>query len=353
MQSGVLGRAVDDISGDIAATARMLDVQLAPKLVAVAARQGGVFKAEQALATGYTRNEIARLQRSGEWVRLRRGVYVERSALPDDDVGRHLLALRGALLALGGCVAASHVTGAVLHGVAMLDPDLSLVHVTRDGGGSSRTAGGIRYHDAALPPGQLAKVDGILTTNAARTVVDLARKLPFDAALVAAESALNLQLTTLAELDDVLAFCVDWPGARRAGRVVAFASPYSESPGETLGRIAFDALGVPQPHQQVYIFDEHGFIARCDYFWEQHHTVGEFDGKLKYVGAKARDNAVLLEKKREDRLRTAGLEVCRFEWGESRNRSESVRHKAFSAFDRAATRQAERSYRCKLQPPAR
>lgn len=328
-------------------------MSLAPKLLATAALQAGVFKAEQALAAGYSRNEIARLQGRGEWVRLRRGVYVERSSLPEDDVGGHLLALRGALLTLGGRVAASHVTSAVLQGVALLDPDLSVLHVNRDGGASSRVTSGIRYHHASLPPSHLTKVDGVLATNAARTVVDLSRQLSFDAALVAAESALNLKLTTLIELDEALAYCVDWPGARKAGRVVAFASPYSESPGETLCRIAFDALGVPQPHQQVYIFDRHGFVARCDYFWEQYHTVGEFDGLVKYVGAKARDNTVLLEKQREDRLRTAGLEVCRFQWGESRNHSESVRHKAFTAFDRAANRQAERSYHFKLQPPAR
>jgi hypothetical protein len=326
---------------------------LAPKLFAVAATQGGVFKAEQALAAGYARSEIAKLQRNGEWSRLRRGIYIERSALPDDDVGRHLLTLRGALLASGGQIAASHVTSAVLQDVALLYPDLSLVHVTRDGGASSRVASGIRYHDAALPPSHLTKIDGVLTTSVARTALDLARKLPFGAALVAAESALNKGLTTLAELDEVLAYCCDWPGARNAGRVVAFASPYSESPGETLGRVAFDALGIPQPHQQVYIFDKFGLIARCDYFWEEFHTVGEFDGKVKYVGAKARDDTVLLEKKREDRLRNAGLEVCRFEWGESRNCSESVRHKTFSAFDRAAKRRDPRDYRFKLQPPGR
>ena len=196
--------------------------------------------------------------------------------MSDDPVARHLLLLRATLLAITATTsAASHASSALLFDIAQLDPDLSLVHITRDGGASSRMSGRIFYHDACLPPGHLTKVDGVLATTAARTVVDLARSLPFDAALVAAESALNLKLTTLAELDEVLAYCVDWPGARKAGRVVAFASPYSESPGETLGRIAFDALGVPQPHQQVYIFDRYGFIARCDYFWEHFRTVGE------------------------------------------------------------------------------
>lgn len=323
-------------------------------LAANASAQAGLFTAAQALTAGHTSDEIARRRRSGEWVRLRHGIYVERTLVPDDPVAKHLLQLRATLLALTTrTAAASHLSSAVLLDVAMLDTDLSLVHVTRDDGPSSRLSRGVAYHHAALPAGHLTKVDGILATNAARTVVDLARRASFQAALVAAESALNKSLTTLPELDEMLVNCVDWPGARNAARVIAFASPYSETPGESLGRLAFDALGVPQPHQQVYIFDKFGLIARCDYFWEEFHTVGEFDGKVKYVGAKARDDTVLLEKKREDRLRNAGLEVCRFEWGESRNCSESVRHKTFSAFDRAAKRRDPRDYRFKLQPPGR
>jgi len=57
----------------------------------------------------------------------------------------------------------------------------------------------------------------MLATSATRTVIDLAGRTSFEAALVAAESALNKGLTTLAELDEVLGYCVDWPGPRNAG----------------------------------------------------------------------------------------------------------------------------------------
>jgi len=133
--------------------------------------------------------------------------------------------------------------------------------------------------------------------------------------------------------------------------VLAFASPYSETPGETIGRIAFDALDVPAPDQQVLIFDEQGFVGRCDYYWEKHHTVGEFDGELKYAGDGIRDGVLLHEKEREDRLREAGIEVFRIGWRESPAQSASVRRKAFAAFDRAARSTARRTYRFKRQPP--
>lgn len=317
----------------------------------MAAAQGGVFTAAQAFAAGYNADEISRLRRSGAWVRLRRGVYAERWVIPDDEEALHRLRFRAALLTLKGPVAASHITGAIMYGFALLEPDLSLVHLTREDIGSSRTEADIRHHDASLPLAHLTKLDEVLATSAARTAVDLGRVTIHEAALVATESALNKEFCTLRELREVMEYCKDWPGARNAGRVVAFASPYSESAGETLGRIAFDELGVPLPDQQVLIYDRAGFVGRCDYFWKDRHTVGEFDGKLKYIGENAEDDPLYKEKKREDRLREAGLEVFRIGYAESRAKSPSVRRKAFAAFKRADESSRDRTYRFKLQPP--
>ncbi len=328
-----------------------LRVNLPPPLAAQAAAQGGPFTTAQALAAGFDEREILRRRKTGTWTRLRRGVYVETALVSDDEVLHHLLHFRAALLCLQAPVTASHITSAALHRVALLDPDFSLVHITREGSGSARIEAGIQHHDAALPASQLTKVDGLVTTSAARTVLDLARELPFDAGLIAAESALNKRLTTKSELRELLEYCLDWPGARTAGRVVAFASPYSESPGESMGRIAFDELGVPPPSQQVLIFDACGFVARSDFCWEEHRTVGEQDGRLKYVGENATADVLYREKLREDRLRAAGLEVFRFGWQESYRRSPSLRSKAFAAFDRAARSPAPRYLRFQRQPP--
>jgi hypothetical protein len=325
--------------------------QLIAKLAALAAAQGGPFTTAQAREAGYDLREIARLLRAGTWVRLRRGVYIERRVLPEDPAGRHLMLLRAALLSLKPTVAASHLTGATVHQVTLLDPDFSLVHITREGIGSSRTEAGVCHHDAALPAHHLTKIDGIVVTNVARTVLDLARTESFDAALVAAESALNKGCTTLAELRDVLNYCVDWPGARQAGRVVSFASPYSESAGESVARIAFDFLGLPPPSQQVDIFDAKGHIGRSDFFWEEHRTVGEFDGRLKYVGDDVDPDVLYKEKQREDRLRDGGAEVFRIGWAESMARSPSIRHKALAAFARAARSGVHPSLRFKHQLP--
>jgi hypothetical protein len=320
-----------------------------PQLAVLATAQGGPFTTAQARAVGYGDREIYRKLVTRQWSRLRREIYVEAALLCDNAAIRHIMDLRAALLCLKGPIAASHVTSATLHQIALLDPDFSLVHITREKAGSSRTESGVRHHDAALPPGQLTTVGGLLVTSAARTVVDLARTLSFEAGLVAAESALNRGLVSPAELREIMSCCLDWPGARAAGRVVSFASCHSESPGESLSRIAFEAVRLPPPRQQVEIYDSRGFIARADFYWEEQRTVGEFDGRLKYAG----DSAALYdEKRREDRLRDAGVEVFRFGWMEVQGRPQSIRHKALAAFDRAARYGAHPNLRFKFRPDA-
>lgn len=54
--------------------------------------------------------------------------------------------------------------------------------------------------------------------------------------------------------------------------------------------------------------DAEGFIGRTDFFWPELGVIGEFDGDAKYLdenllGGQSTQEAVLAEKKREDRLR--------------------------------------------------
>jgi very-short-patch-repair endonuclease len=120
--------------------------------------------------------------------------------------------------------------------------------------------------------------------------------------------------------------------------VVAFASNGSESPGESLARIAFERLGLPQPRQQVAVRDAVGLIGRVDFLWDQHRTIGEFDGRLKYDGD--RSETLYDEKRREDRLREAGFEVVRFGWADVQGEAKPLGRRLLAAFARAARRAA-------------
>ncbi len=112
----------------------------------------------------------------------------------------------------------------------------------------------------------------------------------------------------------------------------------SESPGESLARIAFERLGLPQPRQQVGVRDARGIIGRVDFLWDQHRTIGEFDGRLKYDGKPI--ETLYDEKHREDRLREAGFEVVRFGWADVQGEALGLGRRLVAAFARAARRGA-------------
>jgi hypothetical protein len=321
--------------------AALMDIP--PSLAAHAGNQYGLFTATQALAAGFDHEEIRRWVGRGGWLRVRRGIYCEAPMMPSEPMAAHVFQVRAAMLRLKPPVAVSHLSAAALDRIDLLDPDFSILHATRPNIGSSRTAAGIHHHNATLPAEHVRRTSGLVLTTASRTIVDLAREATFEQGLVAAEYALNKGLVTREGLLAVHFFCCDWPGSRNAGRVIQFASEKSESPGETLARLAFDAVGLPAPQQQVKIYDRMGQIGAVDFLWEEQATVGEFDGRLKYTGQPNAD-VLYAEKRREDRLRALGLEVVRFGYHTVRGARAELRRAVLDAFARAASRQGFRKH---------
>ena len=313
-------------------------MDLHPALGALAALQGGPFSTAQALEAGYEEREVLRLVRSKQWTRLRRGVLIQTTQIPDDDAARVLLMLRALRLRVNKELVASHRTAATVHRLSTLRSTGDLLDVIRPDLGNGRVEAGVHWRSGALPAPHLVKVDDICCTAVARTVIDVVRETDFREGLVLAESALNQGLTTMPELRAVQEFCADWSGARTAGRVVSFASSLSESPGESLSRIVFADGGLPTPQQQQEIYDGAGLIGRVDFLWKQQRTIGEFDGKVKYHGPDAGPTTLYQEKRREDRLREAGFEVVRFSWADIVNRPDWVVTQILRAFARAASR---------------
>ena len=106
----------------------------------MAARTGGTFTRRDAVQAGYTEREIKTLTgHAGDWVVLRRGVYVERSLHEDcSDDERYVLQVRAVGRLLTKAAVISHTSAAALHGLPMRSRWRELVHVTRPGvrGGS-------------------------------------------------------------------------------------------------------------------------------------------------------------------------------------------------------------------------
>jgi hypothetical protein len=90
----------------------------------------------------------------------------------------------------------SHQSAAVLIGLPLWEVPLDRVHITRRPPASSQATGPLRAHVARLRDDEVMTVEGLAVTDPTRTVLDLARSLPFESAVVAVDAALNANLVS-------------------------------------------------------------------------------------------------------------------------------------------------------------
>jgi hypothetical protein len=169
----------------------------------------------------------------------------------------------------------------------------------------------IVFHASDLPAEHVTRLYNLPVTSVARTVVDLARTLPFTDGVVTADSALHQEKTNKPELLKALEKCARWPGARQARRVIDFADERAESPLESAARVAFDQGGLEPPELQATIHGP-GFAFRVDFRWPAQAVIAEADGLVKYNDRKD----LLAERERDHQLREAGYTVVHFTWRE-------------------------------------
>jgi hypothetical protein len=274
----------------------------------------------QALAAGFGDHEIRRLRRRGEWTALQRGAYLVAPSTP----GRreaHLLSMRATLAGLRTPAVVSHGSAAALHGLPLWRVPLGQVQITRQPPARSASESRLRSHVSRLPAHDVVMIGGRAVTSLARTVVDLARVLPFEPALVLADAALGNGGTTPDALRAVLADASGTRGSRAARRVVEAADGRSESVGESRSRAVIIEAGLPVPDLQVEVRRADGtLVGRSDFGWRRQRLLGEFDGRVKYgrllrAGQEPGD-AVFAEKRREDAMRHELWGMTRWVWVE-------------------------------------
>jgi hypothetical protein len=222
---------------------------------------------------------------------------------------------------------------------------LGIVHVTRARAASGGRSGSLLCHTATLGQDDITVIDGIQMTSPARTIADLARMLTFDQAIVAADGALRMKLTTSAQLMKAAEEMAGVPGSRGALHVARFANGLSDSVGESLSRVLMWRAGVPEPVLQQKVHDHNGrYLGQSDFAWRGGRLLGEFDGKVKYGRLLKPDqepgDVVYNEKIREDALRDTGARVVRWVWAELNepdHLAEKIR-RAIAAVDRSERR---------------
>lgn len=170
-----------------------------------------------------------------------------------------------------------------------------------------------RYH---VHRGRLSSVDvigqaGIRRTDVARTVVDVAREIGVEQAVVIADATLERDLADFGTLFTAVSRLPGGPGVAAASRAIALARYGAQSPLESVSRLRLERAGLPEATRQETIFSVGGhFLGRVDFYWDDVGVVGEADGLGKYTAL-----GVLREEKlRQERLEQAGLVIVRWGW---------------------------------------
>lgn len=266
----------------------------------------------------------SRLERS-ELVRLRPGVYVAAGSLPPGDQrSRHVLQSQAEQLAHPGSVL-SHASAAAVWGLPCPVrggwPEQG-VHLTTEAGSRPRREG-VVHHRGRLPAGQVTRdADGWPLTTAARTAVDLVRRLPLPQALVVLDAAARLACEgfvagirrkdyrnpgLVAAARELLAAAAATVRCRALQPAIALVEPCRESAIESLSAGHFELAGLPRPLFQEAVRTRYG-VYYPDCYWPEQRLIGEADGAVKY----ADQTAFVREKEREQELRDAGYRFVRW-----------------------------------------
>lgn len=275
-----------------------------------------------ALTEGFTDDELQRRCDDGELIRVRPGVYCPAESATDlDAVARHRVLISSTVPKLIVESVVSHTSAAVLLGLPLWNTSLRKVTSTIDRSNGGRSSTHTHLRSAPFATDEVTVIDGIPVFSPVRTVVDLARTLPFEQSVVVGDAAMQKFGLTHDELLDGLARWPRRPGAPAARRAIRFMDGRSESVGESRSEVRMHDAGLPRPELQFEVRGEDGiFIARTDFALPELGVVGEFDGASKYGKllrpGRTPSEAVFEEKRREDSLRDTGVEVVRWVWSE-------------------------------------
>jgi hypothetical protein len=262
---------------------------------------------------------LRRAAARGRLVRPHRGSYLATGQWNRlTELDRYTVRIIGAITAGRENPIVSHLSAAVLWGAPVIGPLPSLVHVLATPEAGTRTEHGFRKH-ATAHRYDLERRGELRMTSLARTLADVSVDAPFLTAVGILDWAFARHPVDRADVVRVLDRLEVKRGRKKAERAIAFADARSGSPGETLSRVRIHEAGFPAPALQHPFSDARGLIGLVDFWWPEHGLVGEFDGVAKYIReeyTQGTDPAgiVIAEKLREDRIRSRGPRVARWDW---------------------------------------
>jgi very-short-patch-repair endonuclease len=267
-------------------------------------------------------SQVAARVRGGEWVRVRRGVYLDAGADAADPHRMALARALGAHACLGGTHVLSHTSAALVAGLPLRTPP-ERVHVTQPWRPRSQIADDVVRHVRRLPAAHLTTVRGVRVTSLARTLADCATSLPALDGLIVMDAGLHVGVAR-GEVEDIVRDLVGRRGVVRARAVLAAADDGAESPGETWMRWVFLCAGLPPPETQLEVETRLG-PRWADLGWRAWRLLVEYDGRQKYGEGRDATERLLAERRRQEALEEEGWRVVRVLKEDLRSPRELVR----------------------------
>lgn len=266
------------------------------------------------------RRKFARDADAGLVDRVRRGVYLPVRVGPGGRNQDHEAALmrtvRGLVEASSVDICFTHTTAAVLHRCWQYRTP-EVVHVTYPIKPKIRQGDdGVRRHWTRLTARDRTSVDRIPVTTLERTVVDCARTLAFDSAVVLVTSAFRLGADPT-----VVGTIIDEKrgtrGIAAARAVVAVIEPGCASPGEALAHMAARRARPEGLETQIRVVTRRGTYW-VDLGWPALKVGVEFHGAVKYSGGTFGDPSLRQEERtrRAQALMDEGWRILDLEWSD-------------------------------------
>jgi len=245
----------------------MWDVQVAE----LAGSQYNRVSRRQLLELGLTGPAIDHQLATGRLATVEDGVYAISPVLEHDPWGGWM----GATLTTPASVL-SHGSSAAARGLWEVARPFETI--TRPGNGGPRLHGGVKAYRSSVLAEDRVSLRGIPITSTPRTVLDLAREVSDRALARLVRDAVRLELTTTAQLGDVIA---RYPRRRGTRRLAATLARYTGLPlerarsgAEVRALEILRAAHRPLPRLNVRIAGE-----EADLSWSSPRLIVEIDGR--------------------------------------------------------------------------
>ncbi|HVV36726.1 MAG TPA: hypothetical protein VHC63_09015 [Acidimicrobiales bacterium] len=247
-------------------------------LAAVALDHHSVITLQDVNAAGGKRHHADARVAAGRWILVHRDVY-RLAGAPWTWEGRVYAAVKAG----GKGAAASHQCAARLHGIGFANAP---VEITVPRGRRVELAGVTVHSSRDLDKCETVEVNGIATTDARRTVLDLARYLRGTNLRSAIEEGRRLGLFDWHALIVCLAQHArkGRAGVTRLREAIAAGSVndgITDTDSELLGLVLIREHGLPEPTLQHRIWSDDGrYVAKMDYAYVDKKVNFEIDGPV-------------------------------------------------------------------------